>query len=116
MPVSYKKTDNGSKVQITITGRFDYRLSEAFRDTYRDDVNKEGVIYRVDLRYATSIDRAALGMLLLLREHAKDRGGRVLLEHPSRATGEALILAQFEQLFTISGIDALVPSEAVQAQ
>ena len=48
------------------------------------------------------MDSSALGMLLLLREHAKCRGGSVFIERPSEQVDSILKVANFEQLFTIN--------------
>ncbi len=102
MSVRREVLDDGKKVQINISGRFDYKLSQEFRDTYRQIPGQEGVAYYVNLSEADYMDSSALGMLLLLREHAKCRGGAVYIERPSEQIDNILKVANFEQLFTIN--------------
>jgi anti-anti-sigma factor len=102
MSVSQEVSSDGKKVQINITGRFDYKLSQAFRDSYRRVPGQDCVSYYVDLSDASYMDSSALGMLLLLREHAKCRGGSVFIERPSKQIDNILKVANFEQLFTIN--------------
>ncbi len=102
MSVSQDVSSDGKKVHINITGRFDYKISQEFRDTYRQVPGQEGVAYYVNLSGASYMDSSALGMLLLLREHAKCRGGSVYLEQPSEQVDSILKVANFEQLFTIN--------------
>jgi len=102
MSVSQEVSNDGKKVQINITGRFDYKVSQEFRDTYRQVPGQEGVAYYVNLSDANYMDSSALGMLLLLREHAKCRGGVVFIERPSEQVDNILKVANFEQLFTIN--------------
>ncbi len=105
MSVRREVSEDGKKVQINISGRFDYKLSQEFRDTYRHIPGQEGVAYYVDLSDTDYMDSSALGMLLLLREHAKCRGGAVFIERPSEQVGSILKVANFEQLFTINYTD-----------
>ena len=102
MSVRRELFDDGKKVQINISGRFDYKLSQEFRDTYRQIPGQEGIAYYVNLSEADYMDSSALGMLLLLREHAKCRGGTVYIEKPSEQINNILKVANFEQLFTIN--------------
>jgi anti-anti-sigma factor len=102
MSVCQEVSNDGKKVLINISGRFDYKVSQEFRDTYRQVPGQEGVAYYVNLSDASYMDSSALGMLLLLREHAKCRGGSVFIEHPSEQVDSILKVANFEQLFTIN--------------
>ena len=102
MSVTQEVSSDGKKVQINITGRFDYKVSQAFRDSYRRVPGQECITFYVDLSNANYMDSSALGMLLLLREHAKCRGGSVFIERPSKQIDNILKVANFEQLFTIN--------------
>jgi len=102
MSVSQEMSSDGKKIHINISGRFDYKVSQEFRDTYRQVPGQEGVAYYVNLSDASYMDSSALGMLLLLREHAKCRGGTVFIERPSEQVDSILKVANFEQLFTIN--------------
>ena len=102
MSVSQEMSSDGKEIHINISGRFDYKVSQEFRDTYRQVPGQEGVAYYVNLSAASYMDSSALGMLLLLREHAKCRGGSVFIERPSEQVDSILKVANFEQLFTIN--------------
>ncbi len=102
MSVSQEVSNDGKKVCITITGRFDYKISQQFRDSYRQIPAQENVSFYVYLSEAVYMDSSALGMLLLLREHAKCHGGAVFIERPSKQIDNILKVANFEQLFTIN--------------
>ena len=101
MSISQKISDDGKTVMIIIKRHFDYKVSSEFRDAYRHITGQESVDYHVDLRDVDYMDSSALGMLLLLREHAKRRGGEVIIECPSEPIDKILKVANFEQLFTI---------------
>ena len=102
MSSSQVVSKDGKKVNINIAGRFDYKVSQAFRDSYRQVSAQDEVVYHVDLSDATYMDSSALGMLLLLREHAKCHGGSVFIDQPSKQIDNILKVANFEQLFTIN--------------
>ena len=92
-----------SKVVIEVEGRFDFQLHREFRAAY------EGIMgakrYMVDLRQATFVDSTALGMLLLLRDHA---GGDRLAVSITAGTPalHTLKLAGFDALFSVLADDA----------
>ena len=102
MTVRKEISDDGSVVEINIKGKFNYLLSEAFTNAYRLLPEKKGVTYHVNLSDASYMDSSALGMLLLLREHAKCRDGVVIIDQPSVQINQILKVANFEQLFTIN--------------
>lgn len=102
MSVIHEISGDGKNVLITVEGRFDYKVSQDFRDAYRNVHAQEGMTYHVNLNATDFMDSSALGMLLLLREHAKCRGGKVIIEHPSKQIDKILRVANFEQLFAIS--------------
>ncbi len=115
MSVSQEVSKDGKEVHISITGRFDYKVSQAFRDSYRRIPGQDCVSYHVDLSDAVYMDSSALGMLLLLREHAKCRGGSVFIERPSKQIDNILKVANFEQLFTINYTCPITPLSGERA-
>jgi len=101
MSVSQNVSFDGKSVQIKIWERFDYKVSKDFRDAYCHIPGREGITYHVDLSDVDFIDSSALGMLLMLREHANCRGGVVVIERPSETIDKILRVANFERLFVI---------------
>ena len=95
-------SSDGRVVQIYVEGRFDYKLSQQFRDAYRKVPDFYGITFQIDLSSASSIDSSALGMMLLLREYAADKGSSVIISSPSDQVDQLLKVANFEQLFIIS--------------
>ncbi len=102
MSVVQQVLENGMKIQINISGRFDYESSQAFRDAYRHLTDLEGANFYINLRNANYMDSSALGMLLLLREHAKSNGCAVIIEQPGEQIDKILKVANFDKLFTIN--------------
>lgn len=100
MPISSSVVDDGKRVMITVTDRFDYSLHQEFRDSYRS-VSKAGVIFSLDLSKASYMDSSALGMVLLLKEHAEKNGGSVVISRPNPAVAKILKIANFDRFVTI---------------
>lgn len=85
------------EVVIRINGRFDFSLHRLFREAYRAHAPK--MKYSVDLSSTEYLDSSALGMLLLLREHAGGDHGRVALRGATKDIRQLLNIARFDQLF-----------------
>ncbi len=100
MPISSSVTENGKRVMITVTDRFDYSLHQEFRDSYRQ-VEQTGAIFSLNLSGSTYMDSSALGMVLLLKEHAEKNGGSVVISKPNPAVAKILKIANFDRFVTI---------------
>lgn len=101
MPVLAQPSADGSARTITVVGRFDFGLYRDFRATYRD-IPKNQCRYVVDLKSADYMDSSALGMLLLLREHAGEEAGRIRIANCRPDISRILAIAAFDRLFDIA--------------
>lgn len=98
--ITSELSDDGRQLTIGVKGRFDFRLYDAFRNSYadmRDPVQK----FVVNLEGAEYMDSSALGMLLLLREHAGGDESDVQLLAPNTEVRNVLDIANFDKLFSI---------------
>src|SRR3978361_1766687 len=84
---------------IKINGRFDFSCHPSFREAYSNAPN--GTEFIVDMADASYMDSAALGMLLLLREHVQQSSGRVSITNCRGQTYDVLQIANFHRLFKI---------------
>jgi len=84
---------------IKINGRFDFSCHSAFREAYSG--SPTGTEFIVDMAEASYMDSAALGMLLLLREHVQQQGGKVTITNCRGQTYDVLQIANFHRLFKI---------------
>lgn len=100
MTVSNHSDSKNNTLTIQVSGRFDFYVTQAFRDTYRNSTLPGGN-YIVDLSRTDYMDSAALGMLLLLREHAMQHEAKVHIKGTSESLRRILSIARFEQLFDI---------------
>ncbi len=101
MAVKSVVTNNGRKLTISIKGRFDFGKHQAFRESYeRVDTRPESVI--VDLHETTYLDSSALGMLLLLRDHAGGEDADIRVINSNSDVRKILAISNFDKLFDIA--------------
>jgi len=100
MGISINVSGDNKTATIKINGRFDFSLHNEFRKSYKDVVLQSGQ-YVVDLAGTDYLDSSALGMLLLLKEHADSQTSTVLLSGYSDEIKEILTIASFDKIFTL---------------
>ena len=100
MAVNQKVADGGKQVTISVTDRFDFSVHREFREAYRAS-GGPGVTYSVDLAQTEYMDSSALGMLLLLKEHAGGDRASVVIRHAPPNIRKILEIANFHKLFAI---------------
>ncbi|AKJ93953.1 anti-anti-sigma factor [Thioalkalivibrio versutus] len=100
MSIEQHASDDGKDVRIRIKGRFDFEQHQDFRAAYRATAGT-GVRYTVDLSQTEYMDSSALGMLLLLREHAGGEFSDVTIAGASEGVRKVLDIANFGRLFRI---------------
>jgi len=96
--VSQLISQDKKQVVISVNGRFDFSSHQAFRKAYCD-LPGSGIEYRVNMSKTDYIDSSALGMLLLLREHAGNDKAQVVIEDPSEMVRQVLEIANFQKMF-----------------
>lgn len=89
-----------STVIIRLTGNFDYQCHREFRDAYRYE--PEASRFVIDLHRAEALDSAALGMLLLLRDHAGREKCDITITGSHPNIKRIFEIASFDKLFKIS--------------
>ncbi len=100
MPISSTVSDNGKTVTINISGRFDFNSHRDFRASYGDEAGN--LKYIVNMAGTEYMDSSALGMLLLLREHAGGDICDVTITSCSEEIKKILTISNFEKLFKLS--------------
>lgn len=100
MAVASQLSDDGAELVIRVTGRFDFSAHQEFRDAY-ESLREQPDRYRVDMRDTSYLDSSALGMLLLLRDHAGGDNADVKIVNCNADVRKILAISNFEQLFAI---------------
>ncbi len=81
---------------VRIRGRFDYRCVKEFQA----GLTQPHTPWVVDMKDVEYVDSAALGMLLLLRDHAGE-GCKVTLRNAHGQPREVLMMAKFDRMFQL---------------
>ena len=100
MSINMTASDEGNKITIAVAGKFDFQLYDEFRASYADTAG-DGVEYVVDLAETEYLDSSALGMLLLLREHAGGETSSIEIKQATTEVRKILDVANFGKLFKI---------------
>lgn len=90
----------GDELTVGVEGRFDFSAHQDFRDAY-EEAGAGISHYIIDMAKATYLDSSALGMLLLLRDHAGGDSADVRITNCNADVKKILTISNFEQLFTI---------------
>jgi anti-anti-sigma factor len=98
--MSISASVSGSELVIQVEGRFDFSAHQEFRDAYEKGTSAVKS-YVIDMSRATYLDSSALGMLLLLRDHAGGDKAAVRIAKCNQDVKKILTISNFEQLFTI---------------
>jgi len=100
MSVESMVSGDGKQLTIQVAGRFDFSAHQAFRDAYEAQTSSVSR-YIVDLSGTSYLDSSALGMLLLLRDHAGGDHANISIINCNQDVKKILSISNFEQLFTI---------------
>ena len=100
MSIQASMSADSQILNINVKGRFDFGAHQEFRSAYE----RSGLTprqYVVDLHETDYIDSSALGMLLLLRDHAGGDSADIRIVHCNPDVRKVLSISNFEQLFSI---------------
>ena len=100
MSVVTEVSPDGHKLTISVKGRFDFGRHQEFRESY-ERLNQKPESIVVDLKDATYLDSSALGMLLLLRDHAGGDEAEIQVVNSSNDVRKTFEISNFDQLFDI---------------
>lgn len=100
MSVTHNVGDGGNEITINVSGKFDFNVHQDFRNAYRNEKPEASYIIKMD--GTDYIDSSALGMLLLLREHAGNDKANITISGCKDEIRKILSIANFERLFNIN--------------
>jgi HptB-dependent secretion and biofilm anti anti-sigma factor len=101
--MNFNTSQNGGATVIALDGRFTFSVHTAFRELLVKHIESmsSGGSVTFDLSRTEFVDSAALGMLLLAREAANRRSGRIIIRGAVGQVRRMLDVSQFNTLFTI---------------
>lgn len=100
MSIYASASEDGRALTINIEGRFDFSAHQDFRESYESS-DGDPEEYRVNMKETTYLDSSALGMLLLLRDHAGGDTANIKIMNCNPDVRKILTISNFEQLFSI---------------
>lgn len=100
MTVKTYISDDEKHLSIIVEDRFDFSQHQYFRDAYSKHTNN-GTLFTIDLSGTKYMDSSALGMILLLKDHAENINGQIKICKPNKTITKILEIAQFHRLMTI---------------
>lgn len=98
MPLEVVESDEGKTLTLVVRGRFDFGMYEEFRAAYSASPAKHFI---VDLAGTDYLDSSALGLLVLLREHAGGDDACVEIINCTSDIRRILTIANFHRLFAV---------------
>lgn len=99
MTITTTVSEDGTELRIAIEGRFDFSVHQEFRRAYEEAPLPQR--YCIDMRETSYLDSSALGMLLLLRDHAGGDDADIRIVNCRDDVRKILTISNFEQLFNI---------------
>lgn len=94
-------THQDSASTVTLRGDFTFADNQRFRQMLSNLEGKSCAMLTVNLTQVSFIDSAALGMLLLLRDHAERHHCKLILQGAQGQVEKMFTLSRFDQLFTL---------------
>ena len=98
MPLQVAESEQGKTLTLSVEGRFDFGMYDAFRNAY---TRSSASHFVVDLARTEYLDSSALGLLVLLREHAGGDDASVEIINCTSEIRRILTIANFHRLFAV---------------
>ncbi len=102
--VSSELSESGEVLTIRVSGSFDFNMHREFLRAYQN-LSPAPKLYCIDLSETLHLDSAALGMLLLLRDHCLDTIGDgqpcIELQNANEHVANILAVSNFDKIFKV---------------
>ena len=103
MEIESKLTDDQNTLTLSLSGKFDYTCQQVFQEAY-EHLSPPPASYVLDMLEVPSLDSSALGMLLLLRNHAGGDDADVAIINARPDIYKLLHTCKFDELFKVSAM------------
>ena len=103
MQIETRLSEDKKELTLVLSGKFDYTCHQGFNSSY-SSVSPTPEKYILDVNEVTSMDSSALGMLLLLRNHAggdNAEKSKVTIVNARNEVFKLLSSCKFDELFEI---------------
>ncbi len=100
MAITTLSSDDRSEITINISGRFDFRVVEDFRDAYSNAGNDD-TAFIIDMHDTEYMDSSALGMLLNMQKKLGADRERIRIVNCKPHIRKVLTISRLDKKFTI---------------
>lgn len=100
MKIHTEVSSDSNTLTISLSGKFDYTCHESFIQSF-ESVSPGPAQYVIDAIELVSLDSSALGMLLLLRNHAGGDDSHIRIVNASPEVCRLLSSCRFTELFNV---------------
>ena len=98
--MEYSICDSNGQCTVNLNGSFTFSDNQSFRHIVTALDKKDIQYMELNFSGVDFVDSAALGMLLLLRDHASKRNIKVVLANPVGQVKKMFDLSHFHNLFS----------------
>lgn len=102
MPTVVTSSQQGSHLNITIAGRFDFSILQDFRNAYTLDIEYPINAISIDLSRSEHMDSSGMGLLLTLKKELQLDTGCIELINCRPHIRDALLAARLDHFFKVS--------------
>ncbi|MDA0687097.1 MAG: STAS domain-containing protein [Proteobacteria bacterium] len=103
MEIQSALSQDGSTLTLALFGKFDYTCQQMFQSAYQE-ISPKPDKFILDALELQSMDSSALGMLLLLRNHAGGDEADVSIVNAKPDIIKLLETCKFNELFNVSAL------------
>ncbi len=100
MPITTFTSDDDNEITINVSGRFDFRLVQEFREAY-SGINNPNATVIIDMHDAEYMDSSALGMLLNMQKKLDMDRSRIRIINCRPHIKKVFTISRFDKKFTI---------------
>jgi anti-anti-sigma factor len=101
MSAVFSSTQQGSRLDIVISGRFDFSILQDFRNAYTLDIEEPIEKIVIDLTLSEYVDSSGMGLLLTLKKELGLESGCIELKNCRPHIRDTLITARLDQFFKV---------------
>jgi len=96
------RTQQGNRLEVAISGRFDFSILQDFRDAYTRDIKEPIETIVIDLARSEHMDSSGMGLLLTLKKELNLDVGCLELKHCRPHIRDALLAARLDHFFKVN--------------
>lgn len=103
MTIHHQYRDSDKTLELNFSGRLDFNSYQSFSEVYQGYPAENVLHYVLNMSELSYLDSSALGMLLLLKDHAQ-AGADISIINCIPDVYKILEIANFGQLFSIKAL------------